>query len=122
MHTGERWGEGQLLAYCHKINDALRAIGHDPQFGHRRGQLAGHASGLPRRIARHRLSHGRGRCHRRLHPRGGLSYAATVARLTAGATAVQPASGLRPQTLFVPLRPALELQNHIAQNVASLQT
>jgi hypothetical protein len=29
---------------------------------------------------------------------------------------------LRPQTLIVLLRPALELQNHIAQNVASPPT
>lgn len=38
-YTGERWGEGQLLAYRDKINDALRAIGHDPQLGHRRDDL-----------------------------------------------------------------------------------
>ena len=38
-YTGERWGEGQLLIYRDKINDALRSIGHNPQLGHQRDDL-----------------------------------------------------------------------------------
>ena len=38
-YTGETWGENQLLTYRDKINDALQAIGHNPQLGHRRDDL-----------------------------------------------------------------------------------
>lgn len=38
-YTGETWGQTQLLAYRDKINDALTAIGHNPQLGHRRDDL-----------------------------------------------------------------------------------
>lgn len=37
--TGEAWGQNQLLTYRDKINDALQAIGHNPQLGHRRDDL-----------------------------------------------------------------------------------
>lgn len=37
--TGETWGQNQLLAYRDKINDALQAIGHNPQLGHHRDDL-----------------------------------------------------------------------------------
>ncbi len=37
--TGEKWGQNQLLTYRDKINDALQAIGHNPQLGHRRDYL-----------------------------------------------------------------------------------
>jgi toxin ParE1/3/4 len=33
-HTGETWGQNQLLVYRDKINDALEAIGHNPELGH----------------------------------------------------------------------------------------
>jgi toxin ParE1/3/4 len=39
--TGETWGQNQLLTYRDKINDALQAIGHNPQLGHRRDDLPG---------------------------------------------------------------------------------
>ena len=38
-YTGERWGEGQLHTYRDKINEALQAIGHNPQLGHGRDDL-----------------------------------------------------------------------------------
>ena len=38
-YTGETWGEGQLHIYRDKLNDALQAIGHNPQLGHRRDDL-----------------------------------------------------------------------------------
>ena len=38
-YTGEAWGSSQLLIYRDKINDALQAIGRNPQLGHRRGDL-----------------------------------------------------------------------------------
>ena len=38
-YTGETWGQNQLLAYRDKINDALQAIGYNPQLGHRRDDL-----------------------------------------------------------------------------------
>lgn len=37
--TGETWGKEQLLTYRDKINDALQAIGDNPQLGHRRDDL-----------------------------------------------------------------------------------
>jgi len=37
--TGETWGHDQLLAYRDKIDDALLAISHNPQLGHRRDDL-----------------------------------------------------------------------------------
>ncbi len=37
--TGETWGQNQLLAYRDKINDALQAIGSNPQLGHHRDDL-----------------------------------------------------------------------------------
>jgi toxin ParE1/3/4 len=37
--TGETWGRSQLLTYRDKINDALQAISHNPQLGHRREDL-----------------------------------------------------------------------------------
>jgi len=37
--TGEAWGQKQLLTYRDKINDALQAIGNNPQLGHRRDDL-----------------------------------------------------------------------------------
>ena len=37
--TGETWGQNQLLTYRDKINDALQAIGRNPQLGHRRDDL-----------------------------------------------------------------------------------
>jgi toxin ParE1/3/4 len=37
--TGETWGQNQLLTYRDKINDALQAIGSNPQLGHRRDAL-----------------------------------------------------------------------------------
>ena len=33
-YTGETWGQAQLLTYRDKINDALQAIGNNPQLGH----------------------------------------------------------------------------------------
>ena len=38
-YTGEKWGQNQLLAYRDKINDALQAIGRNPQLGHPRDDL-----------------------------------------------------------------------------------
>ncbi len=38
-YTGEKWGRDGLLAYRDKIDDALQAIGHNPQLGHRRSDL-----------------------------------------------------------------------------------
>ena len=38
-YTGETWGEGQLHTYRDKLDDALQAIGHNPQTGHRRSDL-----------------------------------------------------------------------------------
>jgi toxin ParE1/3/4 len=38
-YTGERWGQNQLLAYRDKINEALQAIGNNPQLGHHRDDL-----------------------------------------------------------------------------------
>lgn len=40
-YTGETWGERQLLAYRDKIDEALRAIGRNPQLGHTRTDLPG---------------------------------------------------------------------------------
>jgi toxin ParE1/3/4 len=37
--TGETWGQNQLLAYRDKINEALQAIGNNPQLGHHRDDL-----------------------------------------------------------------------------------
>lgn len=34
-YTGETWGQAQLLTYRNKINDALQALGGNPQLGHR---------------------------------------------------------------------------------------
>jgi plasmid stabilization system protein ParE len=34
-HTGERWGQGQLLSYRDKLNDALLSIACNPQIGRR---------------------------------------------------------------------------------------
>lgn len=34
--TGETWGRNQLIIYRDKINEALQAISHNPQLGHRR--------------------------------------------------------------------------------------
>lgn len=36
--TGETWGQNQLLPYRDKINEALQAIGDNPQLGHRRAE------------------------------------------------------------------------------------
>lgn len=38
-YTGETWGQGQLHTYRDKINDALQAIGYNPELGHRREDL-----------------------------------------------------------------------------------
>lgn len=38
-YTGETFGVGQLLIYRDKINDALQAIGQNPQLGHGRSDL-----------------------------------------------------------------------------------
>jgi toxin ParE1/3/4 len=38
-YTGETWGQEQLLIYRDKINEALQAIGHNPQLGHGRDDL-----------------------------------------------------------------------------------
>lgn len=38
-YTGETWGQSQLLTYRDKINDALQAIGRNPQLGHSRADL-----------------------------------------------------------------------------------
>jgi toxin ParE1/3/4 len=38
-YTGETWGKAQLLIYRDKINDALQALGSNPQLGHRRTDL-----------------------------------------------------------------------------------
>lgn len=39
QYTGETWGEAQLLIYRDKIDEALRAIGRNPNIGHRRNDL-----------------------------------------------------------------------------------
>ena len=39
VDTGETWGEAQLLIYRDKIDEALRAIGRNPNIGHRRNDL-----------------------------------------------------------------------------------
>ena len=38
-YTGETWGQKQLLIYRDKLNDALQAIGRNPQLGHYRDDL-----------------------------------------------------------------------------------
>ena len=38
-YTGETWGQAQLLAYRNKIDDALQALGGNPQLGHHRSDL-----------------------------------------------------------------------------------
>ena len=38
-YTGETWGSNQLQAYRDKIDNALQAIGRNPQIGHRRDDL-----------------------------------------------------------------------------------
>ena len=38
-YTGETWGPDQLQTYRDKIDDALQAIGRNPQIGHRRDDL-----------------------------------------------------------------------------------
>lgn len=38
-YTGETWGQLQLMTYQGKIDDALQAISHNPQLGHRRDDL-----------------------------------------------------------------------------------
>lgn len=38
-YTGETWGPNQLQAYRDKIDNALQAIGRNPQIGHRRDDL-----------------------------------------------------------------------------------
>ena len=38
-YTGETWGQNQLQAYRDKINDALQAICHNPELGHRHDDL-----------------------------------------------------------------------------------
>ena len=38
-YTGELWGEAQLDVYRDKIDDALRAIGRNPENGQRRDDL-----------------------------------------------------------------------------------
>ena len=38
-YTGEQWGEGQLEVYRDKIDDALQAIGRNPEIGYRRDDL-----------------------------------------------------------------------------------
>jgi toxin ParE1/3/4 len=38
-YTGETWGEKQLLIYRDKINEALQAIGGNPQLAHHRDDL-----------------------------------------------------------------------------------
>lgn len=38
-YTGETWGQAQLLAYRDKVDDALQALGSDPQRGHHRDDL-----------------------------------------------------------------------------------
>ena len=37
--TGETWGEAQIDIYRGKIDDALQAIGRNPQSGHQRDDL-----------------------------------------------------------------------------------
>ena len=39
QYTGETWGEAQLLIYRDKIDEALRAIGRNPNIGNRRNDL-----------------------------------------------------------------------------------
>lgn len=38
-YTGETWGEVQLEVYRDKIDDALQAVGHNPELGHKREDL-----------------------------------------------------------------------------------
>jgi plasmid stabilization system protein ParE len=38
-YTGATWGKGQLHSYRDKIDDALQAIGHEPESGHHRDDL-----------------------------------------------------------------------------------
>lgn len=38
-YTGETWGKQQLLTYRDKIDNALQAIGQNPQLGHHRDDL-----------------------------------------------------------------------------------
>lgn len=38
-YTGKTWGEKQLQVYRDKIDEALHAIGQDPQLGHQRDDL-----------------------------------------------------------------------------------
>jgi toxin ParE1/3/4 len=37
--TGETWGEVQLEVYRDKIDDALQAVGRNPELGHQRDDL-----------------------------------------------------------------------------------
>ncbi len=47
-YTGEQWGEAQLEVYRDKIDDALQAIGRNPESGHglNRGASGGLAGAL----------------------------------------------------------------------------
>lgn len=38
-YTGETWGQAQLPTYRDKINDALQALGGNPELGHHRDDL-----------------------------------------------------------------------------------
>jgi toxin ParE1/3/4 len=38
-YTGETWGQNQLLTYRDMIDDALKAISHNPELGHGRNDL-----------------------------------------------------------------------------------
>jgi toxin ParE1/3/4 len=38
-YTGETWGPKQLVVYRDKIDDALQAVGRNPDLGHKRDDL-----------------------------------------------------------------------------------
>lgn len=38
-YTGQTWGQAQLEVYRNKIDDALQAVGRNPESGHRRDDL-----------------------------------------------------------------------------------
>jgi plasmid stabilization system protein ParE len=38
-YTGQTWGPNQLEVYRDKIDDALQALGHNPELGHKREDL-----------------------------------------------------------------------------------
>ena len=42
QYTGETWGEAQLLIYRANIDEALQAIGRNPNIGQPRGAASRH--------------------------------------------------------------------------------